>query len=214
MGGEYCMLKMITVTDPLTESNCYILTEEKHCVVIDPGEAVRTPETLMKSGLKPELILLTHEHCDHMGGLAELRHSYPEARFLATERCDCGIRSIKLNMSGIMGAYLYFRGKPGIHYDSFVCDAADEIIPDDAVLQWRGHTLRLIPLPGHSPGSSGIMLDEEILFSGDYLLPGEEVILRFPGGDEEVYRRETEPVLKRLPKGITICPGHGDRYVL
>ena len=92
------MLKMITVTDPLTESNCYILTEEKHCVVIDPGEAVRTPETLMKSGFKPELILLTHEHCDHMGGLAELRHSYPEARFLATERCDCGIRSIKLNI--------------------------------------------------------------------------------------------------------------------
>ena len=113
------MFKIITVTDPLTESNCYILIEEEHCVVIDPGEAVKTPETLRKRGLEPELILLTHEHCDHMGGLAELRRRYPEARFLATERCDEGIRSTKLNMSGIMGAYLYFRGKPDIHYDSY-----------------------------------------------------------------------------------------------
>lgn len=208
------MLQMRVSVDPLTESNCYLFAEGKRCVVIDPGESEGLFRVLDENGWEPELILLTHEHCDHMAGLDPVRSRYPAARFLATARCNEGIRNTRLNMSRIMEVYLHFKGKPGIKYKPLVCGAADEIIAEDAVLTWRGHRLRFVPMPGHTPGSEGIFLDESTIFCGDYLIPGEEPILRFPGGDAEAYTRFTEPVLQTLPAGIRICPGHGEHFVL
>ena len=206
-------LQMTVHVDPLTESNCYILSEKDRCVIIDPGDSRGLFRILEQEQLEPELILLTHEHCDHMAGLDALREKYPQARFPATALCDAGIQNARLNMSRVMGIYLHFRGKPGLHYEPFVCRKADETIPEDAVLQWRGHTLRFVPLPGHTPGSAGIFLDESTFFCGDYLIQEEEPILRFPGGDEEAYRQITEPFLARLPEGILICPGHREKYI-
>lgn len=208
------MLQITVSVDPLTESNCYILAEGDHCVIIDPGESENLLRTLESCGLEPELLLLTHEHCDHMAGMDALRERYPQARFAATEVCNEGMQNTRLNMSRIMEVYLYFRGKQGVRYRPFACREADVIIPEDAVLHWRGHTLRFVPLPGHTPGSVGIYLDEETFFCGDYLIPEEEPILRFPGGDEEVYEKVTEPYLRALPAGLRICPGHREGYVI
>ena len=207
------MLQQVVSVDPLTESNCYILAEENRCVIIDPGESEGLLRVLESRDWTPELLLLTHEHCDHMAGLEALRQRYPQAHYAATKRCDAGVRNARLNMSRIMEVYLYFRGKPGIHYDPFTGREADEIIPDDAVLEWRGHTFRFVPLPGHTPGSSGIFLDEKTFFCGDYLIPDEEPIVRFPGGDAEAYEQVTEPFLRNLPRGILICPGHKEQFV-
>ena len=208
------MLKMTVSVDPLTESNCYILTEGDRCVVIDPGESENLLRLLEENRWAPELLLLTHEHCDHMAGMDALRERYPSARFLATKKCNEGIQDTRLNMSRMMEVYLYFRGKPGVPYRRFACRPADEIIADDAALSWRGHVLRFIPLPGHTPGSEGIYLDEKTFFCGDYLIPGEEPILRFPGGDEDVYANVTKLYLQTLPEGLLICPGHREKYVL
>ncbi len=208
------MLRMVVSVDPLTESNCYIIGEGDRCVIIDPGESACLLKLLKKSGWTPERIFLTHEHCDHMAGLEVLRREYPGARFCATAACDAGIRSKRLNMSSIMDVYMYFRGKPDVRYEPFVCGKADEIICEDAVVHWRGHTLRFVPLPGHTPGSEGIFLDEKIFFCGDYMIPGENPIVRFPGGSSEDYERITEPFLRKLPRGIRICPGHKENYIL
>lgn len=205
-------MKMTVSVDPLTESNCYILTEGTHCIVIDPGESENLLHILEENSWEPELFLLTHEHCDHMAGLDALRDRYPSAVFAATARCNEGIQNPRLNMSGMMEVYLFFRGKPGIRYSRFKCRPADRIIAENAVLEWRGHTFRFVPLPGHTPGSEGIFLDEKMFFCGDYLIPEEEPILRFPGGDKEAFTKITEPYLRSLPKGLLICPGHRDKY--
>jgi len=117
-------------------------------------------------------------------------------------------------MSAVMEVYLAFRGKPGISYAAFTCPPAERTFSGPCALSWMGHEFRFFPLPGHSPGGTGILLDGERFFSGDYLLPGEEVILRFPGGNDQQYYEETEPFLEKLPGGLWIYPGHGDAYVL
>lgn len=208
------MLQIKVSVDPLTESNCYLLIEGKWCVVIDPGESAGLLRILREHEWEPELLLLTHEHCDHMAGLDEVRERYPAAHFPATACCNEGIRNTRLNMSRIMEVYLYFKGKPGVRYQPLVCRQADEIIAEDAVISWRGHSLRFVPMPGHTPGSEGIFLDENVFFCGDYLIPGEEPILRFPGGDAEAYEKYTEPLLRSLPAGLQICPGHGQTFTL
>ena len=72
------MLSLERWIDPLTESNCYLLGENGRAVVIDPNHPRGPLELLERLGWKPELILLTHEHCDHMAGLEALRRRrYP-----------------------------------------------------------------------------------------------------------------------------------------
>ena len=94
-------MKMTVSVDPLTESNCYILTEGTHCIVIDPGESENLLHILEENSWEPELFLLTHEHCDHMAGLDALRDRYPSAVFAATARCNEGIQNPRLNIGNI-----------------------------------------------------------------------------------------------------------------
>ena len=112
-------------------------------------------------------------------------------------------------MTRRMEVYLAFRGKPGVSYPPFVCRPADETYEHAWECVWRGHRLRAVALPGHTPGSAGIFLDGDIFFSGDYLIPGEEVILRLPGGSETDYRAVTEPVLRGLPPACASAPATG-----
>lgn len=198
--------------EPLAESNCYVLGEEERCIVIDPNSP-QVAQMIDQRGWRPEYFLLTHEHCDHMAGLETLRSRWPGVPTVCTDRCSAGLQSTRLNMTSMMEVYLTFRGKKGVHYPPFVCRAAEVTFSKPCTLFWRGHTLRCVPLPGHTPGSMGIFLDKTTFFSGDYLLPGEDVILRLPGGSAQDYQRETLPFLRALPVGLEICPGHGAPYI-
>ena len=202
------------ITDPLTESNCYILLEQQHCVVIDPNVEAEILALFQQRLLTPELILLTHEHADHISALTVLRERYPEAILCVSDACNDGIADRRINMSQRMEVYLSFRGKAGVTYAPFTCAPADCTFSGSIDLPWRGHRFHLFPLPGHSPGGTGILLDDVLFFSGDYLLPDDEVILRFPGGDEKAYLEITKPTLECLPDGLRVYPGHGKQYIL
>lgn len=200
------------ICDPLTESNCYLLQEGTECIVIDPNrtEVVQQVEQM---GVQPRYILLTHEHCDHMAGLEAMRERWPQAWVVCTEACSTGLQSTRLNMTSMMEVYLTFQGKPGVSYPPFVCRPVDETFSQLYTIRWKGHQLRCIPLPGHTPGSMGIWMDEGCFFSGDYLIPEQPVILRLPGGSQDAYEQHTKPILIGLPVGVEICPGHGEPYV-
>lgn len=207
-------MEILRWTDPLAEGNCYVCAEGDRAVVIDPCHPQGPASLLEERGLVPEWILLTHEHCDHMLGLEALRSKYPDAPVLCSRACDVGLRNKHLNMSAMMEVYLTFKGKPGAHYPPFVCAPADQTFEDEYTMTWQGHTLRLTPLPGHTPGSICIRWDGDILFSGDYLIPGEAVITRLPGGDTEAYECLAKPWLAALEPGLWIYPGHKDPYIL
>lgn len=207
------MARLLTWTEPLSGSNCYLVEEGGGCLVVDPNDPRGPLSVLEERGWTPELVLLTHEHCDHMAGLEALRERWPQAKTIATAACSANLQNTRLNMSAMMEVYLTFHGKPGVRYPPFVCRAADTVYTQAYTTCWRGHSVRCVPLPGHTPGSAGIFLDETTLFSGDYLL-AEETVLRLPGGSREDYERVTKPFLAALPRGLTVRPGHGESYTL
>lgn len=150
-------MELERLTEPLAESNCWLLAEDCHAVVIDPNDPKGPLELLERRGWEPELILLTHEHCDHMAGLEPLRERFPGARVVASEACSAGLGSTRLNMTAMMEVYLTFRGKPGVSCSPFTCAPADVTYHATLELDWRGHRLRCVPLPGHTgtPRPSG-----------------------------------------------------------
>lgn len=60
----------------MLQTNCYLVADEKRgeCVVIDPGdEADKIIDVITKNDLKPKVIILTHDHFDHVGALDEIK---------------------------------------------------------------------------------------------------------------------------------------------
>ena len=55
--------------------NCYILSKENHCFVIDPGADFDKIQEKIGSK-KVEGVLLTHHHWDHIGALSQILSTY------------------------------------------------------------------------------------------------------------------------------------------
>lgn len=205
----------ICLTDTLTGSNCYIIQAADHVLIIDPNDFVRIDQLLQAQRWIPDWVLLTHEHCDHIAGLNKLREDY-SVKVLASKACSCGIQSTTMNMTRIMETYLYFKSGGALltKYPRFTCAPADVTFEASFDVNWYEYHFHFISVPGHTPGSACILVNGKLLFSGDYLIPGEGVVTRLPGGSEELYEAQGKTILRSLPENIWTFPGHGDPFFL
>ena len=201
--------------DPLTDSNCYAIEEKGHVLIIDPNQKEKVTQIIREQDWIIDYVILTHEHCDHMQGLNELRRQY-HFQVIAQEKCSKNLANKVKNMSGMMGTYLYFKNgeKQIIPYEPFTCEPAEIIFDKSYEFSWQDHSFELISIPGHTAGSISILMDEINLFSGDYLLPSDEDPTIFPGGSKEDYEKYAKPWMENLKEGLHIYPGHGKDYIL
>ena len=67
----------IHIVPVLRDNYCYIVeSDDKRCIIIDPGQVVSVAAFIKQHGLTPALILNTHHHADHVAGNAELKQLY------------------------------------------------------------------------------------------------------------------------------------------
>lgn len=85
---------------------------------------------------------------------------------------------------------------------------AEQTFKEILDISWQGHILHLEHLPGHSPASSLIIMDEKCVFSGDSLIPDAEPTIRWPWSDAKIYWEKTVPRLLQIPKECMVYPGH------
>ena len=68
-------MEIITLYPRGFGANTYVLTEDgKEAIVIDPSQP-RVESELIKRGLEPVCVLLSHCHFDHVGGVSALQKS-------------------------------------------------------------------------------------------------------------------------------------------
>ncbi len=152
-------------------SNCYLLLSEKP-VLIDagaPGDLKRILAGLKAAKVDPKdlaLILLTHGHSDHAGCAAELKRR--SGAQIALHTGDAGLvregRNGVLAVRDILGRIL----RPFVD-EQFEAFEPDLIFRDGFSLETYGIRGRVLATPGHTPGSSSVVLASGEAIIGDVL---------------------------------------------
>lgn len=191
------------VNHPRT-SNCYVITREKECIIIDPGTEYPNDliSFLSKVHVSPSYILLTHEHYDHCWGVNHLLEIFPNIRLVASESCSRNIQDSRMNLSR-------YDDETG---EGFTIRPVDIVIDNDKKLDLLGLTFHFLLTPGHSQGSMCFEFDGNF-FSGDVIIPGTKPVLKLKGGSVADYYQSIE-ILKKMyvDSKLNLYPGHGEFY--
>ncbi len=189
------MLKIRKVTVGPLMTNCYILSSERDCYIIDAGG---NPEKIISEVNEGKLeirgIIATHGHFDHILSVSELQKHFDipllinknEKELINSKKYDPEyfIPGLKLDMPQ---KFEYWSGKKELKIGE--------------------HIITLMETPGHTPGSS-IILGDGFMLTGDTLFRlsiGRSDI----GGNEEDLIKSLKIILSYKEK-TRIYPGHGE----
>lgn len=201
----------------LPMSNAYLIKAQRP-VLIDSGgpeDAEKIVEALTRAGVAPRdlgLILLTHGHADHAGAARRLHAltGAPIALGAEDEAMTAVGRNGKLDPVGIEAWMI----RP------FVSPPFPPFRPDIRVekqldLAPWGVAGRAIALPGHTPGSLAILLDDHSAFVGDLMRGGSMGGRLNPHAPHDHYfqpdlARAHRDICALLDRGVeTFYVGHG-----
>ncbi len=195
-------IRLLQLTVGPVATNCYLvgLANQPEVVIIDPGDNFdKIDQTLQEQQLKPQAILLTHGHFDHLMATSALQTKY---------HLPCYLHSADLDLAKNLTHANYFF--PGYAK----ADSAPQIthqLNEPDVLKLAGLNFKVIATPGHTAGSVCFYLPaHQIIFTGDTLFAqGSLGRTDFPESLPELIVDSAKKILAFDAK-IKIYPGHGE----
>ena len=179
------------------QANAYLAICEatNRCALIDPGaEAERLVESANDENANIEMILLTHAHLDHVGGVAAAAqltgapvHLHPADRPLYQAAPEQA-RSFGLSVE-----------RP---------PSPDQELLDGQIVEIGESRLEVRHTPGHSPGHVSLIGDG-FAFVGDCVFAGSIGRTDLPGGDLKTLMSSIRDKLLSLPDETALYTGHG-----
>ena len=177
--------------------NCYILgcSETKEAAIIDPGgHATDILATVKRLGLKPQYIICTHGHADHIGAVEQVKQA-TGAKVLIHQTDADMLTDPQKNLSSFIGG-------------SIVLPPADQLLAEGDVVQVGNLELKIVNVPGHTPGGICIIVGD-VVFSGDTLFARSIGRSDFPGGNHNDLINGIKEKILTLPPATKVYPGHG-----
>ncbi len=176
------------------ETNCYVVSDEQHVLLIDPAcayeweqqELLRYVEKLKANSQQPIAILATHGHLDHLWGAAWASKTWQTPVLMHPD--DIPMAKAMQQQYDLFGV----RSKP----QPFAIEPISNV--------------SIISTPGHTPGSICLYFpNEKTLFSGDTLFQMGYGRTDLPGGNIGQLIDSLERLFT-LPSDVRVYPGHGD----
>lgn len=187
--------------NPFQENTWIIYSEQKNCIIIDPGcysaEEKNTLKNFIDSHqLNPVKLINTHCHIDHVLG----------NRFVFdTWGLQPEIHSLELPL---LKAVEQYGSMWGIHSDPQPEPLLS--LSDGAVIELDGEILHQIFTPGHAPGEISLYhKGQQFLIAGDVLFYQSIGRTDLPGGDHATLLDTIRNRLFVLPDEVQVHPGHG-----
>lgn len=164
--------ELFIIEDEMLKANIFVLLSESGYYLIDTGIFMKTKyliQILEKNNLPIsdlKMIILTHCHCDHIGGAAELVRC--SGAKLAAHKNDI---PYILQKDLIDGAYHNMMVEEQKYMRQFNCviQHVDIALEDGDIIDIIGG-LQIIGVPGHTPGSIALyQADKKIMFFSDVI---------------------------------------------
>lgn len=196
---------------PWFSANIFVVEGCDADLVIDTGTGMvpLCPDLPLRPG-KTVLGLATHIHCDHAGALHEFEHRLGPAREAAmfAEMADEDTRAFRLREVVCPVLKDPMPGWRAVDYRIPAASLTRELVEGD-VIDIGKRVLRVLALPGHSPGSIGLLDEAQgILFAGDAIYRG-KIVDDLPHSDRDAYR-VTMKRLARMETVALVCGGHSE----
>lgn len=184
------------------QENTYVLYDKSdNCVIIDPGmytgnEQNQLLDFIGQKGLKPQHLLNTHCHIDHVLGNKFVFDTYglkPQFHYGELQQ---------------LHAVENYAWQMGFNYK--VSPDPETFLPESGTLCFGNSELQLIFLPGHSPAHLCFYAAQEnFLVGGDVLFFKSIGRTDLPGGNHRQLIDNIKQKLFLLPDDCEVFPGHG-----
>lgn len=178
-------------------TNCYLAKNKETgaLLIIDPADAPsRIISRIEQMGAKPEGILLTHGHFDHIGAAMKLHAHYNIPIYAHAAEKEI-LENADKNLSLMTG--LGFTAQ------------ADHYLADGQKLSLAGFEIRVVHTPGHTIGGVCYYFETEgVLFAGDTLFRCSVGRTDFPTGSMRQIHDSIHQKLFVLPETTVVYPGH------
>ena len=174
--------------------NCYILSLDGVNIIIDPGADFNAIQKYLKDeNIRPDFILNTHGHYDHIGAVPDVVSCYG-IPFHIHEFEEPIITDPEKNISS-------FFSENELSLKTY------NLIKNNDYGYFSGLGIEIINTPGHTPGSIIIIAGSNI-FTGDLLFRGAIGRTDLPGGSMKQIKKSLAGI-KKMNKESVIYPGHG-----
>lgn len=182
------------------QANCYILSIGSRALIVDPGdEANRIITYLETNSLKPEAILLTHGHFDHIGALEDIMKRY-----------EIPVYSHILEKEYLTNKEFNLSFKAGREVIELTDLSAVTFIEGDRVLHLMDTDIEVRHVPGHSSGSIAFYFAQTgIVLTGDALFKGSIGRTDLINGNMSQLIDSVSTQLFSLPDDTIAYSGHG-----
>lgn len=188
-------MKILHLTVGMVATNCYIFYDENTMegAVIDPGDNAKTIlKTIEDEKINLKYVLLTHGHFDHILAV----HDVVSA---TGAKLVCNKDDLWLLNKNAMGQFKSFA-------KNFKETPVDIEAEDGTEIKVGGLTAKYISTPGHTPGSSVILVGD-VMFTGDTLFRRECGRCDLEGGDFPTILRSLKK-LYNMQGDYKVLPGH------
>ena len=196
------------------ETNCYVVSDEQHVLLIDPAcayeweqqELLRYVEKLKANSQQPIAIIATHGHLDHLWGAAWASETWHTPVLMHPD--DIPMAQAMQQQYDLFGV----RTKPKPFDIQPLNDKSSILNPKSPITNHQSpiSNFQLLHTPGHTPGSICLYFpNEKTLFSGDTLFQMGYGRTDLPGGNIGQLIDSLERLFT-LPSDVRVYPGHGD----